>query len=63
MTTEIIKTDWFLGTDPPEGTVTFKGRNGGLIGAFSYGCDFPVGKEIEVDLTSLNGDLEFETIF
>lgn len=63
MTTEIIRTDWFLGTDPPEGTVTFKGKNGGLIGAFSYGHDFPVGKEIEVDLTSLNGDIEFETIF
>lgn len=52
-----------MGTDPPEGTVTFRGKNGGLIGVFSYGHDFPVGKEIEVDLTALNGGLEFETIF
>ncbi|MBP7508532.1 MAG: hypothetical protein KA807_11960 [Prolixibacteraceae bacterium] len=63
MKTEIIKTDWFLGQNPPEGTVTFKGKRGGLIEAFSYGYFFSVGDIVDIELTSLDDDIDNNVIF
>ena len=63
MNVEITNTDWFLGQQPPEGTVTFKTISGKLINAFSYAEAFIIGEKVEVDLESLNYNLEWEIIF
>ncbi len=63
MKVEIINTDWFLDQDSLEGTVTFKGRNGGYVDAFSYGQDFSKGEIVDVDLTSIDFFLKWEVRF
>jgi hypothetical protein len=63
MKTQIINTDWFLGLDPPEGTVTFKGKNGGQIDAFSYGESFTVGEIIDIEVSSINADIDLKYVF
>ena len=63
ITTEIIKTDWFLDKDNFEGTVSFTGKKGGIIQAFSYGTEFNTGQKIELDLYSINAELEWSTMF
>ncbi|MBN1184642.1 MAG: hypothetical protein JXB49_20280 [Bacteroidales bacterium] len=62
MKTQIINTDWFLGLDPPEGSVTFKGKNGGLIDAFSYGENFTIGEIIDIALSSISADVDLKYI-
>ena len=63
ITTEIIKTDWFLDKEHFEGTVSFRGKNGGVIQAFSYGTEFKIGQKTELELDSISAELEWETIF
>jgi hypothetical protein len=63
MKVEIINTDWFLGQETCEGTVTFKGKNGGIIDAFSYGEDFATGAVVDVDFTSIDYDLKWDVHF
>lgn len=63
MTVEIANVHWFLGQDPPEGAVTFKTKSEQLMDAFSYGQNFSVGEKAEVELGSLDYDLEWEVIF
>jgi hypothetical protein len=54
MTVRIIKTDWFLGVDPNEGTVTFQIENGTILQAFCYDENFTEGESVEVDIDVLN---------
>ncbi|MEM6720165.1 MAG: hypothetical protein AAF611_12645 [Bacteroidota bacterium] len=63
MTTEILKTDWFLNEKNFEGTVSFRGKNGGIIQAFSYGVELKERQQIALDLNALYADLEWEIIF
>lgn len=63
ITTEIIKTDWFLDEEYFEGTVFFKGKKGGIIQAFSYGVEFKVGQKVELELDALSAKLEWNIIF
>ena len=62
-TTEIIKTDWFLDKENFEGTVSFRGKKGGIIHAFSYGIEFKKGQKIELELDFIGKELEWDTIF
>lgn len=61
--TEIIKTDWFLDKEHFEGTVSFRGKKGGIIQAFSYGTEFKTGQKIELELDFIGKELEWNTIF
>ncbi|MEM6687166.1 MAG: hypothetical protein AAF617_15400 [Bacteroidota bacterium] len=63
MTTKILKTDWFLNEENFEGIVSFRGKKGGIIQAFSYGVDFKVGQHVALDLDALHANLEWEIIF
>ena len=63
MTAEVINTDWFLGQDPPEGTVSILGKSGQTIDAFSYAENFAVGESLEVEFTSLDGDIAWDEMF
>lgn len=63
ITTEIIKTDWFLNKEHFEGTVSFRGKKGGIIQAFSYGNEFKSGQKIELELDFIGKELEWNTIF
>lgn len=62
-TVNILDTDWFLSKDPPEGSVLFRGKNGGLITAFSYGQSFVKGETAVVYLASLDAFLPWEIHF
>ncbi|MDO1448908.1 hypothetical protein Q0590_21700 [Rhodocytophaga aerolata] len=62
-TVNIVDIDWFLSKDPPEGSVLFRGKNGGLITAFSYGQSFAKGETAVVYITSLNASLSWEVHF
>lgn len=62
MTTEITNTNWFLDDDNFEGTVSFKGKKGTVIHAFSYGCNFTIGKT-EINLLSIDDDFKWDEIF
>jgi hypothetical protein len=44
MKVKIIKTNWFLGKEPDEGTVTFETENGFVLEAFAYGEKFTAGE-------------------
>jgi hypothetical protein len=61
--TEIIKTDWFLDKEHFEGTVSFRGKKGGIIQAFSYGTEFKTGQKIELELDFIGKELEWNAIF
>jgi len=61
--TEIIKTDWFLDKENFEGTVSFRGEKGGVIQAFSYGIEFQIGQNTELELDSIGAELEWNVIF
>jgi len=63
MTTEITNIDWFLDKENYEGTVSFKGKNGAIIKAFSHGTKFKIGEKIKIELDSINSELEWEVIF
>jgi hypothetical protein len=63
MKTTIRKIDWFLGEDPPEGTVTFEGKNGRLVDAFSWGQKFLLGSSVEIELSSIDAPLEWKIQF
>ena len=63
MTVEIANVNWFLGQDPPEGTVTFKTESGKLLDAFSYGQTFIDGEIADVEFTTLDYGLEWGVVF
>lgn len=63
MTAEITNTNWFLNKENYEGTVTFRGKKGGLINVFSYGTEFKVGKKTKLELDSISAKLDWDTIF
>lgn len=63
MIVEVIKTDWFLGQNPPEGTVTVRVKNGSIIEAFAYGQHFSAGNTVEVEFDSLDADLDWGVRF
>lgn len=63
MTVEIVNVNWYLGQNPNEGIVTVKTERGRLLDAFSYGQDFSIGEQLEVEFSSLHYDLQWEVIF
>ena len=63
MITKITNIDWFLNKENYEGTVSFIGKNGGIIQAFSYGTEFNIGEKIKLELDSMSAELEWEIIF
>lgn len=63
MKTKILQTDWFLNQDSYEGTVTFEGKNGDSVRAFSHGTEFIVGAEIDVEIESLFDDVSWDVTF
>ncbi|WP_299760459.1 hypothetical protein [uncultured Pontibacter sp.] len=63
MKVEVLQVNWFLGKDPPEGTVTVKTKDGCPISAFAYGEDFTEGEAVSVEICSINDDLAWNTIF
>ena len=44
-------------------SVSFKGKNGGIIQAFSYGTEFKIGQKTELELDSISAELEWDVIF
>lgn len=63
MKVKIVKCDWFLGEQPNEGTVSFETEQGITLEAFSYGEEFEEGEEVDVEIDSLDYDLDWEIIF
>ena len=60
MKTKILKTDWFLGKNPKEGTVTILSALGGQIEAFSYNEEFTVNEEVHIELCSLDQGINWK---
>jgi hypothetical protein len=63
MKVKIIKTNWFLGKEPDEGTVTFETENGFVLEAFAYGEKFTAGEISEVEVSFLDAPMDWNTIF
>ena len=56
MKVAITAVSWDLGDNPPEGTVSFIGKNGERFTAFSYAQDFMVGEKAVVEFLSLDSE-------
>lgn len=65
MKTKIIKTDWSLDERNYEGSVLFKGKQGYLIHAFSFGLNYEIGEEIDLkeDLNALHSEIDLDVVF
>ena len=63
MQVKILKTDWFLGQDPNEGTVTFQTESGDILDAFSYGENIVEGEIVDADIYPLVINFDWDTAF